>query len=67
METKHEEIRFGMVAVKMGFVTPEQVVKALEIQVTEDLSQGSHRRIGKILLDQRLIDQGQIDEIVQSM
>lgn len=56
-----------MVAVKMGFVTPEQVVKALEIQVTEDLSQGSHRRIGKILLDQRLIDQGQIDEIVQSM
>ena len=52
MEDDQQEIRFGIVAVKKGFVTPDQVVKAFEIQLAEDLSTGEHKRIGNILLDQ---------------
>ena len=52
MEDRKDEIRFGMVAVEKGFVTPEQVVEALEIQVKENLSAGVHRFIGMILQSQ---------------
>lgn len=31
--------RFGTVAVEKGFVTPEQVLEALNIQVRENISQ----------------------------
>ncbi len=41
MEAEPEEIRFGVIAVQKGFVTPEKVVQALEIQVNEDLSRES--------------------------
>ncbi len=56
-----------MIAVKKGFVAPEQVVKALEIQVNENLMTGSHRRIGRILLEQKLITLSQLDKILQSL
>jgi len=31
-EKEHFEHRFGLVAVKKGFVTPEQFIKAFDIQ-----------------------------------
>ncbi|MBW1916188.1 MAG: hypothetical protein JRI86_14855 [Deltaproteobacteria bacterium] len=67
MMTKHHEIRFGVVAVKKGFVIPEQVVEALEVQVREDLSTGKHRRIGKILLEQQKIDDSQLNEVLHTL
>ena len=67
METQEIEMRFGVTAVKKGFTTPDQVVKALEIQVKEDLSTGKHRRIGLILLEQGLISQTQMDEVVREL
>jgi hypothetical protein len=67
METEHREIRFGLVAIRQGFVTADQVVEALRIQIEEDLSAGKHRRIGTILLDQGLIALSQINEVLDSM
>jgi len=64
METEHREIRFGLVAIRQGFVTADQVVEALRIQIEEDLSTGKHRRIGTILLDQRLMALSQINEVL---
>lgn len=65
MESEPEEIRFGIIAVKNGFATPEQIVKAFEIQLAEDLAGGEHSRIGKILLDQGVITFSQVNEILQ--
>jgi len=65
MESEPEEIRFGIVAVKKGIATPEQIVKAFEIQLSEDLARGEHSRIGKILLDQGVITHSQLNEILQ--
>lgn len=67
METEDTEMRFGIIAVKMGIVTPDQIIKALEMQVKEDLSTGKHRRIGMILLEQGLITLSQMDAIMQEL
>ena len=67
MEVDDSEVRFGTAAVKKGFVTPDQVIKALEIQVKEDLSTGSHRHIGKIMLDQGLMSLPQIDIVINAI
>ena len=64
MKTDYRETRFGTVAIQKKFVTPEQVSKALEIQTTENLSDGKHRLIGRILSDEGLITDEQIYEVL---
>jgi hypothetical protein len=61
------EIRFGVVAIQKGFVTLEQAVDALEIQVKENTLEGEHRLIGQILLELGFISQSQIDEVLQTL
>lgn len=65
METEYSEIRFGVVAVKKGFVTADHVLTAMKLQVAEDLKSGTHRPIGTILLDQELITAPQIEEVLK--
>jgi hypothetical protein len=67
METEHLEKRFGILAVEKGFVTADQVIEALRIQVMEDLEKGRHRVIGRILLEQGLMTLSQIDSILESI
>jgi len=50
MKTHKKAMRFGKVAVEKGFITPSQVIEALEKQFTEGLEAGEHRLIGQILL-----------------
>ncbi len=58
------EIRFAFMAIQKGFITPQQAIDALCIQVEENFSEGKHRRIGQILLDQGLIDYSQLNEVL---
>ena len=67
MTTKHFEKRFGMVAVEKGFVTTEQVVEAIEIQVEENMAQKKHRFIGTVLVDQGYMRHSQIQEVLTAM
>jgi hypothetical protein len=65
METEHLEKRFGIVAVEKGFVKPDEIVDALRIQVMEDIKNGQHRLIGRILLEQGKLSLPQIDEVLE--
>lgn len=67
MDIEHLEKRFGIAAVEKRFITSDQVIEALTIQVAEDLSIGTHRPIGKILLENELITLQQLDEVLKSM
>jgi hypothetical protein len=67
METEHLEKRFGILAVEKGFITADQVIYALRIQVMEDIEKGKHRLIGRILLEQGLITLSQIEELLDSL
>ncbi|MDF1592732.1 MAG: hypothetical protein P1P89_14540 [Desulfobacterales bacterium] len=59
--------RFGFVAVKKGFVTPEQVASALEAQIKENVSVKKHRRIGEIMVEMGLMNTDEVREVLDDM
>ncbi|SPD76083.1 hypothetical protein PITCH_A820002 [uncultured Desulfobacterium sp.] len=67
MDIEHIEKRFGVTAVKLGFITSDQLVEALAVQVAEDISTGDHDLIGKILFEQGILNMEQIDHVLKSM
>ncbi|UCF95433.1 MAG: hypothetical protein JSW39_15225 [Desulfobacterales bacterium] len=67
MKEKKGEKRFGCIAVEKGFIAPDQLVQALEIQARENVEQGTHRLLGQILADMGLLSQDQVEEILETM
>ena len=61
------EKRFGVVAVEKGFITKDELVNALTIQVKEDIEMGYHRLIGKIFLDQGIMSLKQISGLLKEI
>ena len=64
MNIDKRQFRFGMIAIEKDYVTADQVMKALEEQIKEDQSNGSHSWIGTILLNHGLITQAQLDDVL---
>ena len=64
MVTKSYAKRFGTRAVEQGFVTVEQLLKAIRTQVLEDIGTYSHRPIGAILFEQGSINDHQIESLI---
>ncbi|MDP2643764.1 MAG: hypothetical protein Q8P24_02385 [Desulfobacterales bacterium] len=61
------EERFGFTAIKKGFITPEDLIGALSIQVREEIEKGDHRLVGKILLDQDKMSPDQIETVLKAI
>lgn len=59
--------RFGMLALERGFITQEQLLMAMNIQIQEDIEQGNHRRIGKILCELGLMSASQTEDLLDIM
>lgn len=59
--------RFGVVAVKSGFISPEQLIEALKTQVLDELNGNGRRLIGKVLYEKGHITMPQIAEVLVSM
>jgi hypothetical protein len=57
-------LRFSMIAVDMGFVTIENVKKALSEQVEDNIANRPHRLIGQILLENGWITLEQIERVL---
>ena len=62
--TEKRQLRFGVVAVEKGFITPDQLFEALKVQVREDLESQAHRLVGEILLEQGAITPEQKEEVL---
>jgi hypothetical protein len=67
MVVKRIEKRFGTIAVEKGYITIDQLMDALDIQVRENVSRKRHRLIGKILYDLGFITIDQIERVLASM
>jgi len=67
MQADHSEKRFGVVAVQKGFITPDQLFKALKVQVQDDLEQGDHRLLGEILQGEGVMTWTQVGEVLQTL
>ena len=59
--------RFGAVAIEKGFITLENLIEAIKIQVTENLEDSEHRLIGQILWEKGYLTTDQINEVIKSM
>ena len=56
--------RFGTAAVEKGYITIEQLIEALAIQVKGEIECGSHRLLGSILFEQDIITGDQLQALV---
>ena len=61
------EERFGNIAIAKGFITPEELLDALRIQVQEETEKKQHRLIGQILLEQGVISGEQIQQVLAEL
>lgn len=67
MSVKKFDNRFGIVAIKMGFITYEQLLEALEVQLAEDLKGLERRLTGQILQEKNYLTSEQTDEVLIEM
>jgi hypothetical protein len=59
--------RFGNIAIEKGFITPEQLIDALNIQIIGEIKDGKHRLIGQILLKMNHMTLEQIEEVLADL
>jgi len=60
-------VRFGTLAVGMGFITEGQLYRAMELQIREDLNHRPHKVIGQVLFEQDLMTPQQIDQVLNRL
>ena len=61
------EKRFGNIAIDMGFLTLDELINALEIQVQEEIDKGERRLIGQILLELKVMTSDQIKQVLANL
>ena len=59
--------RFGVAAVRLGFITPDQLREAMLEQLDTDLDTKVHRLIGEILHDRGWMTLEQVEETLKEM
>jgi hypothetical protein len=64
---KRSDNRFGAIAVDKGFITPEELYLALEIQAKENIEEKKHRLLGQIMIDMNFLTEEQVEEIVETI
>ena len=67
MTIEELEIRFGTIAVGKGFITSQQLVDALDVQVRELVVGAKYRLISEILHDLGFLTIDQIGRVLGSM
>ncbi len=61
------EKRYGNIAIEKGFITQQQLIDALNIQITGEIKDGKHRLIGQILLKMNHMTLEQIEEVLADL
>lgn len=65
MSLQNLERRFGITAVKQGYITAEQLIEALATQIMEELEGSEHRLIGEILLEKEYLTDVQMKGVLK--
>ncbi len=67
MSVENLDKRFGVMAIEKGYITAEQLIEAMKIQIKEDLEGPGHRLLGEILRQEGFMTTMQVDEVLKSM
>ena len=59
--------RFGIIAIKKGFITKDQFIEAMAVQVDIFMDGGIYKRIGEILLEMGNITKMQLNYVLEEM
>ena len=59
--------RFGTVAIEKGYITKEELLEAMMVQIESDLDKTEPKLIGSILHDLHYMTEQQIDEVLESL
>ena len=65
MGNEYTDKRFGTIAVEKGFITKEQLIEAINLQIEQDIEGMEHRLIGSLLYSLGFITLDQIDEVME--
>ena len=65
MSLRQRDKRFGVIALEEKFITVDQLVEAIRVQVKEEVEEGRHRLIGNILFDQGILIMDQINQVLK--
>lgn len=60
-------MRFGLIAADKGFITIEQLIEAMNIQIREDFERKHHRPVGVILVELGHMTSSQVLEVLKQM
>jgi len=60
----HYQKRFGRIAIEKGYITQDQLIEALKVQVKEELENNNHMLIGEILFEMNIMSVKQIGEVI---
>ena len=61
------EIRFGNIAMSKGFITGEQLVNAINIQIKTEVESREHKLLGEILVDEGFMKESQVKKVLKIM
>lgn len=61
------EKQFGIIAVEKGFISAENLIEALKVQVEEETRYHTHRLIGEILIDRGYITSIQVQDVLNGI
>ncbi|MBN1104632.1 MAG: hypothetical protein JXL84_14540 [Deltaproteobacteria bacterium] len=61
------EPRFGDVAVKAGYLTLEQLIESMNVQVREEIEKGRHRLLGEIVIDRGFMNARDVQKVLKEM
>ena len=65
-ERRLQRMLFGTIAVELGFITKEQLAKALEIQKMQD-ADGEHKLLGVVMLEAGMLSPQQLIDTLREM
>jgi len=57
--------RFGAIAVERDYISVEQLIEALIVQVRDEMMHGTHRLLGSILFERDAITAEQLQDVLE--
>jgi transcriptional regulator CtsR len=64
---QYNKKRFGLIAIEKGFISDDELITALMLQVKKEIKEGRHKMIGEILLDMGVMSGKQVEEVLAEM
>jgi rubrerythrin len=67
MSNKNARKRFGYFTIKKGFVTEDQLIEAMRIQISSEQKSDESNSIGQIMKEMGFITEEQINEVIKDI